>query len=133
MTESARVNEPMNLFELTRKLINIPSITGEEMEVANFLSSYLKSLGYEVEVQQIALGSANVLATTTARPLVVFSTHMDTVPPIMLAREADGYIFGRGACDAKGIIAAQIMAAERLRAEGITRIGLLFTSDEEAG
>jgi acetylornithine deacetylase len=123
----------MNLFELTRKLINIPSITGEEMEVGNFLSAYLKRLGYEVEVQQIASVSANLIATTTARPLVVFSTHMDTVPPIIAAREADGYIFGRGACDAKGIIAAQIMAAEKLRAEGIKEIGLLFTADEEAG
>jgi acetylornithine deacetylase len=123
----------MNLIELTRKLINIPSITGDEMEVCNFLSAYLKSLGYQVEVQEIALGSANLIATTNARPLVVFSTHLDTVPPLIHAREADGYIFGRGACDAKGIIAAQIMAAEQLRAEGLTGIGLLFTADEEAG
>jgi len=123
----------MNLFELTLKLINIPSVTGEEMEVANFLNSYLKSLNYQVEVQEIALGSANIIATTTAWPLVVFSTHMDTVPPLITSREADGYIFGRGACDAKGIIAAQIMAAEQLRAEGITGVGLLFTADEEAG
>lgn len=123
----------MNLIELTRKLINIPSLTGEEMEVCNFLSAYLKSLGYRVEVQEIARGSANLIATTHSRPLVVFSTHIDTVPPLIPAREADGYIFGRGACDAKGIIAAQIMAAEQLRAEGLTEIGLLFTADEEAG
>jgi acetylornithine deacetylase len=124
----------MNLIELTRKLINIPSVTGEEAEVCRFLLSYLQSLGYEVEAQEVlATGSANIIAKTDALPLVVFSTHIDTVPPHMPAREADGYIFGRGACDAKGIMAAQIMAAEKLRAEGVTEIGLLFTVDEEAG
>ena len=124
----------MNLIELTRKLINIPSVTGEEAEVCRFLFSYLKSLDYEVEAQEVvATGSANIIATTGALPLVVFSTHIDTVPPHMPAREADGYIFGRGACDAKGIMAAQIMAAERLRAEGLTEIGLLFTVEEETG
>ncbi|MDT4896869.1 MAG: acetylornithine deacetylase [Acidobacteriota bacterium] len=123
----------MNLIELTRKLINIPSLTGDELEVGNFLSSYLKSLGYRVEVQEVAEHRANIIATTSARPLVVFSTHLDTVPPHINAREDGDYIYGRGACDAKGIMAAQIMAAEQLRAEGHTETGLLFTADEEAG
>jgi acetylornithine deacetylase len=104
------------------------------MEVCRFLLSYLKSLGYRVEAQKVvAAGSANIIATTGARPLVVFSTHMDTVPPHMPVREDDDYIYGRGACDAKGIMAAQIMAAEKLRAEGLAEIGLLFTVDEETG
>ena len=123
----------MNLIELTRELINIPSVTGEELEVGRYLNSYLRSLGYEVEAQEVAKGRSNIIAKTSARPLVVFSTHMDTVPPHTPASEDDDYIYGRGACDAKGIMAAQIMACERLRAEGLTDIGLLFTVDEEAG
>ena len=123
----------MNLIELTRALIDIPSVTGEELEVGLYLDSYLKTLGYEVEAQAVEPGRANIIATTHARPQVVFSTHMDTVPPHMPASEDDDYIYGRGACDAKGIIAAQIMACERLRAEDVMDIGLLFTVDEEAG
>jgi acetylornithine deacetylase len=71
------------------------------------------------------------LATTNASPRVVFSTHIDTVPPFISSSEDDDYIYGRGSCDAKGIIAAQVIAAERLRAEGVEEIGLLFTVDEE--
>lgn len=123
----------MNLIELTRELINIPSVTDEECEVGRYLNSYLKSLGYEVEAQPVRGARANIIATTDARPLVVFSTHMDTVPPHIAASEDADYIYGRGACDAKGIMAAQIMACERLRAEGLVDIGLLFTVDEEAG
>ena len=124
----------MNLFELTRRLIDIPSISGEEQAVGEFLASYLKQLGYSVELQAVeAGGRANVMATTGARPRVVFSTHMDTVPPFIASSEDESHIRGRGACDAKGIIAAQIAAAERLRAEGSEEIGLLFTVDEELG
>jgi acetylornithine deacetylase len=123
----------MNLFELTKELINISSVTGEEWEVGRFLNSYLKSLGYVVEMQEVTTGRANVIATSQAQPLVVFSTHMDTVPPHIGMSEDQDYIYGRGACDAKGIIAAQILAAEKLRADGCTGVGLLFTVDEEAG
>ncbi len=123
----------MNLFALTRKLIDIPSLTGAETEVANFLASHLTSRGYSVALQQVAEGRANVIATTTGLPRVFLATHMDTVPPHIKAGEDDNFIYGRGACDAKGIIAAQIFAAEQVRAEGINDIGLLFTVDEEAG
>ena len=124
----------MNLIELTRELIDIPSITGEELEVGRFLRSYLKSLGYRVEVQEVTEGRANIIAMTgNTQPRVVFSTHMDTVPPHISASEDGENIYGRGACDAKGIMAAQITACEQLRAEGITETGLLFTVDEEAG
>lgn len=121
------------LFDLTRKLIEIPSLTGEEAAVGSFLASYLEHLGYRVETQEVAPERFNVIATTHESPRIVFSTHMDTVPPFIPSREDDEYIYGRGSCDAKGIIAAQIFAAERLRANGTNAIGLLFTVDEELG
>jgi acetylornithine deacetylase len=128
----------LNLNELTRKLIDIPSLSGDEELVALFLKSHLESLGYVVKLQEVSAdtspGSANrfnVIATTGATPRVVLSTHMDTVPPHIISSEDEQRIFGRGACDAKGIIAAQIMAADRLREEGVDAVGLLFTVDEE--
>lgn len=123
----------MNLVELARQLIDIPSITGDELEMGRFLASYLEKLGYHVELQEIAPGRANVIATTTNLPRLVLSTHMDTVPPHISSSEDEEYIYGRGSCDAKGIIAAQILAAEKLRIEGLDEIGLLFMVDEEAG
>ena len=121
----------MNVNELTRKLIDIPSVTGDEKMVGMFLKSHLESLGYAVKLQAVVADRFNVFATTNAPPRVVLSTHLDTVPPFIESSEDDEKIYGRGACDAKGIIAAQITAATRLRAEGIQEIGLLFTVDEE--
>jgi acetylornithine deacetylase len=121
----------MNLFELTRKLIDIPSLTGEEAQVGHYLSEYLVQLGYRVAQQQVAENRFNVIAKTDHAPYVWFSTHMDTVPPFIASSEDDEFIYGRGSCDAKGIIAAQIFAAERLRREGMSAVGLLFTVDEE--
>jgi len=123
----------MNLFELTRTLIDIPSVSGAEGEVGRFLASHLEGLGYTVELQEVEPGRANVLATLTPRPRVVLSTHMDTVPPFIPSREDATHIGGRGACDAKGIIAAQLTAAGRLREGGVEELGLLFTVDEELG
>jgi len=123
----------MNLFELTRTLMDIPSVSGEEGEVGRFLASQLEGLGYQVELQEVAQGRANLLARTGARPRIVFSTHMDTVPPFIPSREDATHIYGRGACDAKGILAAQLTAAERLRRESLEELGLLFTVDEELG
>ncbi|MDQ5839202.1 MAG: M20/M25/M40 family metallo-hydrolase, partial [Acidobacteriota bacterium] len=117
----------MNLFELTRRLIDIPSVSGEEREVGSFLASHLESLGYRVELQEVEAGRSNVLATTGEPARVVLSTHMDTVPPFIPSAEDETHIRGRGACDAKGIIAAQVSAAEALRAEGVNAFGLLFT------
>ena len=121
----------MKLFELTRRLIDIPSLTGDEGAAGSFIATHLEGLGYRVEKQEIAPGRFNVLATTGAPPRIVFSTHIDTVPPFIGSSEDDEYIHGRGSCDAKGIIAAQIFAAERLRTSGTNEIGLLFTVDEE--
>ena len=123
----------MNLNELTRRLIDIPSVTGDEFAVGKFLQAHLEDLGYHVELQPVAANRFNVFATTSMPPRAVLSTHMDTVPPFIESSEDDENIYGRGACDAKGIIVAQINAAERLRAEGVQQIGLLFTVDEEQG
>jgi acetylornithine deacetylase len=123
----------MDLFGLTRKLIDIPSVTGDEKAAGEFLAAHLENLGYQVEQQEVEKNRFNVIATTGAPHRVVLSTHMDTVPPHIASSENEQLIFGRGACDAKGIIAAQITAAECLRAEGINEIGLLFTVDEELG
>jgi len=123
----------MNLFELTRRLIDIPSVSGEELEVGRFLASHLEGLGYSVELQEVGPGRANVLATAGRRARVVLSTHMDTVPPFIASGEDETHVYGRGSCDAKGIIAAQVSAAERLRREGFEELGLLFTVDEELG
>ena len=123
----------MKLFELTRQLIDIPSPSGEEEEVGRFLAEHLSRLDYHVELQEIAPHRANLIAWGERPPRVVFSTHMDCVPPHIASSEDAGHIYGRGACDAKGIIAAQIEAAERLRAAGLEEVGLLFTVDEELG
>lgn len=121
----------MNVFGLSRELIDIPSVTGDELEVGQYLSKHLERLGYRVERQEIAADRFNVLARTERPSRIVFSTHMDTVPPFITSSEDDEFIYGRGSCDAKGIIAAQIFAAERLRADGVNDVGLLFTVDEE--
>jgi len=121
----------MNLFEVTRQLIDIPSVTGDESAAARFLASFLRDLGYRIELQEVESDRFNVIATTKASPTIVFSTHIDTVPPFIRSSEDSEYIYGRGSCDAKGIIAAQVFAAEKLRSEGFDEVGLLFTIDEE--
>lgn len=121
----------IDVLRLTRELIDIPSVTGDEFQIGTSLGELLLRLGYRVDVQDVTEERSNIIATTEARPRIVLSTHMDTVPPFIAASEDDEFIYGRGACDAKGIIAAQIAAAEKLRAEGFNEIGLLFTVDEE--
>ncbi len=123
----------MNLFELTKTLINIPSVSGEEEAVGFFLRDYLESLGWTVELQPVSENQNNVIAYLNDNPRVFFSTHIDTVPPFIKASEDAEKIYGRGACDAKGIIASQIFAAENLRKQGISDIGFLYTVDEEQG
>jgi len=121
----------VDVLRLTRELIDIPSVTGEEFQIGTALGELLIRRGYQVELQDVSPERSNIIATTQAQPRVVLSTHMDTVPPFIASNEDDEFIYGRGACDAKGIIAAQIAAAERLRGDGIDEIGLLFTVDEE--
>lgn len=124
----------MNLFELTRALVDIESTTGHEQNVADFLFKHLSDLAahYGGRVERIAAGTNrdNVFASFD-QPVVTFSTHMDTVPPFLSASEDDEFIHGRGSCDAKGIIAAMIAAAEQLLASGTRNLGLLFVVGEE--
>jgi acetylornithine deacetylase len=120
----------MELFNLARKLIDIPSVTGDEKGVALFLRDHLQKLNAHVEVEEAEPGRPNVFACW-GHPEIVLSTHTDTVPPFFASREDAEAIYGRGACDAKGIIASQIEAASRLRAEGVSDFGLLFVVGEE--
>jgi acetylornithine deacetylase len=122
----------MDPVALTRQLVDIESITGNEGRVGEFLYQELCRLGYKTEKMAVESGRNNVFAVSSKepRPKIVFSTHMDTVPPFIPSSEDETGIYGRGSCDAKGIIAAQIAAAERLRQEGIF-VGLLFLVGEE--
>jgi acetylornithine deacetylase len=123
---------PLDLATFTRHLIDIESITGNEGPVGDFLQGELQKLGFHAEKITVEGTRQNVFATdpATARPEIVFSTHMDTVPPFIPSSEDAKRIYGRGACDAKGIIAAQVGAALRLRDDGI-HVGLLFLVGEE--
>lgn len=121
-----------DVVQFARELIDIDSTTGREDEAGTWLANRLRALGYTVTEQKVARGCANVLATLDD-PLVAFSTHYDCVPPFYPSDVRDGKLFGRGACDAKGILAAQVAAAERLRAEGERRVALLFVVGEERG
>ncbi|MFY9560351.1 MAG: M20/M25/M40 family metallo-hydrolase [Terriglobales bacterium] len=122
----------MDLFALTRRLVDINSITPNERAVGNLLCDELRRRGFESNQMPVEDARANVLATWPAhpRPEIVFSTHMDTVPPFIPSSEDETRIYGRGSCDAKGIMAAQIVAAEKLRADDV-HVGLLFLVGEE--
>ena len=125
--------------QLTRQLIDIESTTYSEGRVGEFLAELLAARDFSVEKMHVAnkgedgatTDRFNVYATVRGEePEIVFSTHMDTVPPYFDSSEDDEAIYGRGACDAKGIIAAQIAAVERLRAGGV-KAGMLFVVGEE--
>lgn len=122
----------MDIVALNRQLVDIESITGNEAAVGHFLAQELRKLGYESQRMHVEGDRANVWAVSPQEPnpAIVFSTHMDTVPPFIPSSEDENKIYGRGCCDAKGIIAIQIAAAERLKEEGIY-VGLLFLVGEE--
>jgi acetylornithine deacetylase len=123
----------MNPFELTRHLMSIPSVTGDEHAVAEFLLSHLSSLNYRVERQEVVGDRFNVLALA-GEPRVLFCTHIDTVPSPpsgIPVREDNDFLYGRGACDTKGIIAAMLEAGDRIRRAGIVNFGYLFVVGEE--
>jgi len=135
---------PIDPIQLTRQLVDIESTTYHEAPAGEFLAEFLAGEGYAVERQAVAQPDPaktplrgdgprfNVYAYEAGvTPDVVLSTHMDTVPPFLgPCREDDEFLYGRGTCDAKGIIAAQIAAAEKLRADGV-KVGLLFVVGEE--
>jgi acetylornithine deacetylase len=124
----------MNLFELTRTLVDIESITNNEKQVGDFLFAHLSALasrhGGHLERIPAAPDRDNLFASW-GEPIVTLSTHMDTVPPFFGSREDDEFVWGRGSCDAKGIIAAMICAAEQLLDGRIQDFGLLFVVGEE--
>ena len=110
----------MHPFELTKQLMSIPSVTGAEGDVGRFLSSFLGERGYRVETQSVGDDRFNVVAYAGEDPNVVLCTHIDTVPPVLDVSEDDAALYGRGACDTKGIFAAMFAAGERLRAAGVS-------------
>src|SRR5262245_11736254 len=118
---------------LARRLIDIDSTSGREAEAGAALVQVFCQLGYHVTEQPVSDGRFNVYASLATPPAVVFSTHFDCVPPFFPSREERGLLFGRGACDAKGILAAQVAAAGGRRGTGEARIALLFGVGEERG
>jgi len=122
----------MDAITLTRQLVDIESISGNEAAVGNYLYGELCRVGYQSRKMKVDGDRFNVYAISAEQPYpeIVFSTHMDTVPPFIPSSEDTTRIYGRGSCDAKGIIAAQVAAAERLRQLGIY-VGLLFLVGEE--
>jgi acetylornithine deacetylase len=130
--------KPLDPIALTRRLVDIESLTYNEGAVGEYLDTFLRERGFAVERMAVAQPTPsnysgprfNVYAGNGGRPDVVLSTHMDTVPPFIPSREDELFLYGRGACDAKGIIAAQVAAAERLREAGVA-VALLFVVGEE--
>lgn len=123
-----------SLVHLTRNLIDIDSTSGRELEATTWLATWLRERNYHVIEQPVADNRVNIIATIdTNSPEVIFSTHIDCVPPFFPSRVENDLLFGRGACDAKGILAAELTALELLRARGESRVGLLVVVGEENG
>ena len=124
--------DTLTAIAFARELIDIDSTTGQEHDAGRWLADRLRAEGYAVVEQPVDAERFNVFATLDP-PDVVLSTHYDCVPPFFSSRIGDGRLFGRGSCDAKGILAAQVAAAARLRDAGNRRVGLLFVVGEERG
>ncbi len=126
------MSSEFDLFALTRHLVDIESTTPHEGPVGDFLYAELTRRGFDARKMPVEGERNNVLATWPGhtQPGIVFSTHLDTVPPFIPSSEDATRIYGRGSCDAKGIIAAQVVAAETLRTAGVF-VGLLFLVGEE--
>lgn len=116
---------------LARQLIDIPSPTGDERAVGVALDRELRRLGFETRRQAVTETRFNLFASAGGRPRVVLNSHLDTVPPWFAAREDEEFLYGRGACDTKGVIAAMIAAGERLKGEGVVDFAFLFVVGEE--
>ncbi len=124
--------DSLDLIGLTQALVDIDSTTGSEAAAGRWLAADLERRGYHVTRQPVDRERFNILATVDD-PSVVLSTHFDCVPPFFPSRREADRIYGRGSCDAKGILAAQVVAADRLKASGIRDVGLLFVVGEERG
>ena len=127
--------DAVDIVGLTRSLVDIDSTTGREGDCGRWLADYLRSRDWSVEEQRVDETRFNVIAipASGARPWVTFSTHFDCVPSFFPSRVEGDRLYGRGSCDAKGILAAQVSAAEQLRRDGETRVGLVFVVGEERG
>jgi len=119
------------LFALARALIDIPSVTGDEGPLARHLERELTARGFSVRLQEVAPDRFNVFATHGKAVSIVLCTHLDTVAPYIRSSEDENHIYGRGACDAKGILAAMVTAVQELAPEEAERVGLLFVVGEE--
>lgn len=122
----------MDVFQFTRELMEIESISWNEGAAGRWLRDYLSDVGFEVTAQPVSDDRINVYARR-GDPIVTFSSHIDTVPPFISFSEDERNIYGRGACDAKGVVAAQVFAAQRLRDEGFSDFGMLYVVGEEDG
>ncbi len=126
--------EAVDIVGLTRALVDIDSTTGREGAAGRWLADYLRGRGCSVVEQRVDDTRFNLIATPRDEtPAVVFSTHFDCVPPFVSSRVEGDRLYGRGACDAKGILAAQVAAADRLWRDGESRVGLVFVVGEERG
>jgi acetylornithine deacetylase len=128
--------EAVDVVSLTRALVDIDSTTGREGAAARWLADYLRGRGYTVVEQRVDDTRFNVVAVLgqdAGSAAVAFSTHFDCVPPFFPSRLDGDRLYGRGSCDAKGILAAQVAAADRLRREGEPRVALVFVVGEERG
>jgi acetylornithine deacetylase len=121
-----------DVLTLAAELLAIPSTTKDEAKVVDFVARWLVARGWNVTLQEVTPGRANVWATRRGGG-VTLSTHLDTVPPHFAPRIESERLYGRGACDAKGIAAAMLCAADRLVAAGEERVDLLFVVGEEGG
>jgi len=146
--------EPVDVASMTRALVDIDSTTGREGAAGRWLAEYLRGRGWNVVEQRVDDARFNVIATlpvggseeppcdstgvgqgrrAISAPAIAFSTHFDCVPPFFPSRVEGDRLYGRGSCDAKGILAAQVAAADRLCREGERRIALVFVVGEERG
>lgn len=121
-----------DVVALASQLLSIDSTTGREREVVDFVAAWLVERGWNVTMQEVEPGRSNVWASRRGGG-VTLSTHLDTVPPFVEPRLEGQRLYGRGACDAKGIAAAMMMAAQRLADNGEERVDLLFVVGEEKG
>jgi len=121
-----------DVVSLAAELLAIDSSTGAESAVVDFVSKWLIARRWNVTLQEVSRGRANVWATRSGHG-VTLSTHLDTVPPFIPPRLGGQRLTGRGACDAKGIAAAMLVAADKLVKAGEERVDLLFVVGEEGG
>jgi acetylornithine deacetylase len=121
-----------DVVALAAELLNFDSSTGSETGVVDFVSQWLIQRGWNVRTQEVSRGRSNVWASR-GHGTVTLSTHLDTVPPYIPPKLEGTKLLGRGSCDAKGIVAAMLCAAENLAAAGEQRVDLLFVVGEEQG